>query len=71
MFKKNYLFLIEVLSLLIIVFIKLINMGELGENINNLTIANKSEDIVNPWHVSSASDKGVDYDKLIRKSLIA
>ncbi|XKL59076.1 hypothetical protein PGB90_000092 [Kerria lacca] len=42
-------------------------MGELGENINNLTIANKSEDIVNPWHVSSASDKGVDYDKLIQR----
>ena len=28
---------------------------------------NEEEDIVDPWTVSSKSDKGVDYDKLIGK----
>ena len=26
------------------------------------------EDVVDPWNVTSASDKGIDYDKLISKS---
>ena len=27
----------------------------------------QEEDVVTPWEVASASDKGVDYDKLISK----
>jgi hypothetical protein len=30
----------------------------------------EEEDVVNPWEVSTQSAKGVDYDKLISKSLL-
>lgn len=35
-----------------------------------LTLSNEEEDgfTVNPWEVTSTSEKGVDYDKLISKS---
>ncbi len=42
-------------------------MGELVEQMDDLSIDAKGEDIVNPWEVSSASEKGIDYDKLISK----
>ena len=29
---------------------------------------NEDDDFVDPWTVTSKSDKGIDYDKLIRKS---
>jgi hypothetical protein len=29
----------------------------------------EEEDIVNPWTVQTTSEKGIDYDKLIRRSL--
>ena len=38
--------------------------------LESLTIEEKDkpkEDVVNPWNVSSASDSGVDYEKLIGK----
>ena len=31
------------------------------------TTEEEEEDVVDPWTVSSKSEKGVDYDKLIRK----
>lgn len=34
--------------------------------IENLAIANEgNDDFVDPWNVASASDTGIDYDKLI------
>lgn len=42
-------------------------MVEVAETVNNLHIEENAEDVVNPWEVSSASQKGVDYDKLIGK----
>lgn len=43
--------------------------GDNAENKENATAAEQrresSEDLVTPWEVSSRSDKGVDYDKLI------
>ncbi|CAF1652777.1 unnamed protein product, partial [Adineta ricciae] len=35
------------------------------EAIQNTT--EEVEDIVDPWNVASTSDKGIDYDKLIRR----
>lgn len=32
--------------------------------------ATKKEDVVNPWTVTSVSEKGVDYEKLISKFII-
>lgn len=39
--------------------------GELANNVNNLSINNDEDDVVDPWNVVSKSDTGVDYDKLI------
>lgn len=38
--------------------------------LNELKIEDVVEDIVNPWTVSSASKKGIDYDKLISKEIM-
>lgn len=35
------------------------------KDVDNLVLNSDSEDVVNPWNVTSASEKGVDYDKLI------
>ena len=44
------------------------------EKVNELTIdasnAAEEDDFVDPWTVASKSDKGIDYDKLIRKLLL-
>lgn len=45
-------------------------MGEVPELLNNLQVSDDTEDVVNPWEVSSSSQKGVDYDKLISTLLI-
>ena len=37
---------------------------EMAEKVD---ITNDDDDVVDPWNVSSKSDKGVDYDKLISK----
>lgn len=39
-------------------------MVEIAEH-NNLQILDDTDDIVSPWEVSSSSQKGVDYNKLI------
>lgn len=40
--------------------------GDIVNNVNNLTLNNVEDDVVDPWNVVSKSDTGVDYDKLIR-----
>lgn len=40
------------------------------EDIGDLALNTDSEDVVNPWKVTSASEKGVDYDKLIGEFII-
>lgn len=35
------------------------------ESMGDLAVNTDSEDVVDPWNVTSASEKGVDYDKLI------
>ena len=42
-------------------------MVEITESVDHLGINEDEEDIVTPWNVASASQKGVDYDKLISK----
>ncbi|KAK7583767.1 hypothetical protein V9T40_004730 [Parthenolecanium corni] len=37
------------------------------KDVDNLDLNSDSEDVVNPWNVTSASEKGVDYDKLIKR----
>ncbi|XP_052058045.1 tryptophan--tRNA ligase, cytoplasmic-like [Mytilus californianus] len=39
----------------------------LETKVENMTTKNLEEDVVNPWEVASSSDKGVDYDKLIKR----
>lgn len=41
-------------------------MVEIAEH-NNLQILDDTDDIVSPWEVSSSSQKGVDYNKLIKR----
>ena len=46
------------------------NMAETKEVISTITSVaegEEEEDVVDPWTVSSKSDKGVDYEKLISK----
>ena len=38
---------------------------EIDKNISEIKINNEEEDVVNPWNVTSTSQEGVDYDKLI------
>lgn len=38
------------------------------EQLNNLTV-NDDDDVVDPWNVSGKSETGIDYDKLISKSV--
>ncbi|XP_026314891.1 tryptophan--tRNA ligase, cytoplasmic [Hyposmocoma kahamanoa] len=38
-----------------------------GEQLNNLSLNDGEDDFVDPWTVSSKSETGIDYDKLIRK----
>lgn len=39
--------------------------------VENLTLNNgDNSDFVDPWNVASGSDTGVDYDKLISKTLL-
>ncbi|KAL3874186.1 hypothetical protein ACJMK2_037233 [Sinanodonta woodiana] len=40
---------------------------ELEQKASEMTVGNGEEDIVDPWNVTSASAKGVDYDKLIKR----
>lgn len=45
--------------------------AELTNNLEQVKLQNgtadTNQDVVNPWNVTSDSDAGVDYDKLIRK----
>ena len=46
--------------------------AKVEENLEKLKVEDSvneetEEDVVDPWNVTSASDKGIDYDKLIRK----
>lgn len=41
--------------------------NDIEKEIESMTTAEKVEDVVNPWEVASSSDKGVDYDKLIKR----
>lgn len=41
-----------------------------GEQLNNLSFNDADDDFVDPWTVSSKSETGIDYDKLISKSFI-
>lgn len=41
--------------------------GEAAPNTNNSNDEQNQEDIVDPWNVVSKSEKGVDYDKLIKR----
>lgn len=43
---------------------------DLEKKMDGVSTKDLEEDIVNPWEVASASDKGVDYDKLISKKKI-
>lgn len=38
-----------------------------GEQLNNLALNDGDDDFVDPWNVSSKSETGIDYDKLISK----
>lgn len=40
---------------------------EITEKINNVAVNNEDDDHVDPWSVSSKSEKGLDYDKLIKR----
>lgn len=40
---------------------------EIAKDVSDLKISNGEEDIVDPWNVTSTSQEGVDYDKLISK----
>jgi len=39
--------------------------AEVSNRLEDLTVSDDAEDDVNPWSVTSSSDKGVDYDKLV------
>jgi tryptophanyl-tRNA synthetase len=46
--------------------------AKVEENLEKLKVEDAGneeteEDIVDPWNVTSSSDKGIDYDKLIKK----
>ncbi|XP_076098408.1 tryptophan--tRNA ligase, cytoplasmic-like isoform X2 [Mytilus galloprovincialis] len=41
--------------------------NDIEKKVENMTTKNLEEDVVNPWEVASSSDKGVDYDKLIKR----
>ena len=46
--------------------------AKVEENLEKLKVEDAGteeteEDVVDPWNVTSSSDKGIDYDKLIRK----
>ena len=46
--------------------------AKVEENLEKLTVEDAGseeteEDVVDPWNVTSSSDKGIDYDKLISK----
>jgi len=46
--------------------------SELAKDVQDLKVEEKIEetqedDFVDPWTVKTSSDKGIDYDKLIRK----
>ena len=47
----------------------------LEQNMEQLNVQQEStepeEDFVDPWTVTSNSDTGIDYDKLIRKLILA
>lgn len=40
---------------------------EIEGKMDKISTSELEEDVVNPWEVASASDKGVDYDKLIKR----
>lgn len=42
-----------------------LNEVKLEDNVTSSASATVVEDIVNPWNVTSATNSGVDYDKLI------
>lgn len=52
--------------------------GDVSEELNNVLDnesgnndkSSQDEDIVDPWNVMSKADTGIDYNKLISKSLI-
>jgi len=46
--------------------------AKVEENLEKLKVEDAGneeteEDVVDPWNVTSSSDKGIDYDKLIKK----
>lgn len=41
-----------------------------GEQLNNLSLNDGDDDFVDPWTVSSKSETGIDYDKLISECFI-
>lgn len=41
---------------------------DIEKDVSGIKITNGDEDTVNPWNVTSTSQEGVDYDKLISKS---
>jgi len=43
---------------------------EVQQKFETLSTSDQVEDDVNPWSVTSSSDKGVDYDKLVSKKNI-
>lgn len=41
--------------------------NDIEKGVESMSTTEKAEDVVNPWEVASSSEKGVDYDKLIKR----
>lgn len=41
--------------------------NDIAQKVEEMTTKEMDEDVVNPWEVASSSEKGVDYDKLIKR----
>lgn len=41
--------------------------NDIEKGVESMSTTEKEEDVVNPWEVASSSEKGVDYDKLIKR----